>query len=102
MNNSFKKLIHGDKPVFIDFFATWCGPCKAMEPTISGIASTFKDKVRVIKIDIDKNQELASKLQIRGVPTFMLFDKGELLWRQSGGQSEAGLTQVINSKLQLA
>ena len=101
MNESFKTLINGEKPVFIDFYATWCGPCKAMEPTISEIASTYKGRVRVIKIDIDKNQDLAHKLQIRGVPTFMLFEKGNLVWRQSGGQSKAALSQIIDSKLAL-
>ena len=101
MNDSFKTLINGEKPVFIDFYATWCGPCKAMEPTISEIASTYKGRVRVIKIDIDKNQELANKLQIRGVPTFMLFEKGNLVWRQSGGQSKTALSQIIDSKLAL-
>ena len=84
--DSFNNLINGDKPVLIDFFATWCGPCQMLSPIVKEVKDTLGDRVAVIKIDIDKNQALMSQpqFQVRGVPTLMLFHKGKMLWRQSG------------------
>lgn len=93
--SSFQNLINSEKPVFIDFHAEWCGPCKAMNPIIKELASEWKGKVRVIKIDIDRNQSLAMQLGIRGVPTFTLYQNGKQLWRQSGMTTKAALGQVI-------
>ena len=81
---SFTDIINSEKPVLIDFFATWCGPCKSLSPIIQDVAKDMGDSVRVIKIDVDKNQAVSQKYQIRGVPTMMIFKEGKQLWRQSG------------------
>ena len=93
---SFHDLINGEKAILIDFHATWCGPCKSLAPILKDVASEIKDKVRVIKIDIDKNQSLATKLQVRGVPTLILYKAGEQLWRQSGVMSKHQLLSAID------
>ncbi len=91
----FEDIIRSDKPVLIDFFATWCGPCKMMHPVLESLAASVGEKARIIKIDIDKNQQLASIYNVRSVPTLMVFKNGELQWRQSGVQSEEALRQVL-------
>ena len=82
---TFLQIINGDKPVLIDFYATWCGPCKAMSPIVEQIGKEMQGQARVIKIDVDKNQAVAAQYQIQAVPTFMIFKKGEMVWRQPGG-----------------
>ena len=91
----FSEIIASEKPVLIDFHAEWCGPCKVLSPIIQDVAKEMGDAVRVLKIDVDKNQSLSTKYQIKGVPTMMIFKNGELKWRQSGVlQREAIIAQL--------
>lgn len=99
MNSSFQKLINGERPVLIDFHATWCGPCKMMNPIVKQLAGDWKEKVRIIKIDIDKNQELSSKLKVMGVPTFMIYKDGKQVWRQSGMLTISAFEDVLEAQL---
>ena len=94
---SFNELIQSDKPVLVDFFATWCGPCQAMGPVLHDLAGDLGEDGKIIKIDIDKNRAVANHFQITGVPTFMVFKEGKMLWRQSGMQSKSGLKKVMES-----
>lgn len=82
---TFQQIINGDKPVLIDFYATWCGPCKAMSPIVESLGKEMQGLVRVLKIDVDKNQALAVQYQIQAVPTFMIFKKGQVVWKKAGG-----------------
>ncbi|MBR9845858.1 MAG: thioredoxin [Algicola sp.] len=95
--SKFSELINQNKPVLVDFFAEWCGPCKMMSPILKDIKSTLGDDVSIIKIDVDKNQALAAKYQVRGVPTFLLFKNGKQIWRQSGMLQKEDLLTVISN-----
>ena len=92
---TFKDIIQGEKPVLVDFFATWCGPCKAMAPIIDSVSSELNGEARILKIDIDKNPVAASHYQIRSVPTLVIFKKGEVVWRNSGVMDKTSLLQQI-------
>jgi thioredoxin 1 len=94
---SFGDIIKGETPVLVDFFAEWCGPCKMMKPILEELRKRMGDKVRILKIDIDKSPAAANSLQIQSVPTLMLFKAGQQLWRQSGVVQAAELERIITT-----
>ncbi|MBG6063021.1 thioredoxin 1 [Flavobacterium sp. CG_9.1] len=96
--SNFDTIIESDKPVLIDFFATWCGPCKMLGPILKEVKDNLGDRVSILKIDVDKNQQIASKYQVRGVPTMILFQNGKQLWRQSGVLTKEQIIQTIVEK----
>lgn len=97
MTDSFKNIINTSTPVLVDFYADWCGPCKALAPVLKEVKSEMGEAVKIVKIDVDKNQNLANQFQVRGVPTMMIFKNGKQLWRQSGVVSKSDLVQKIKS-----
>lgn len=96
MKGNFNALIQSKRPVLVDFYADWCGPCKMQSPILKELAQTIGEKAKIIKIDVDKNQALAQRYQVRGVPTLILFKNGEILWRRSGVADKAQLTDLIH------
>jgi thioredoxin 1 len=92
---TFNEMIQSDKPVLVDFFAEWCGPCKTMAPILTEVKQEIGDAVNIIKVDVDKSPQAAQAYQVQGVPTLILFKKGKALWRQSGVVPKAGLVSVI-------
>ena len=92
---TFQEIINQDKPVLVDFYATWCGPCKMMSPILENLKQKVADKADIIKIDVDKNPQAAGAYHVQGVPTLILFRKGKLIWRQSGVVSVHDLERII-------
>lgn len=97
--SSFNDIIKGETPVLVDFHADWCGPCQTMNPIIDEIKKLYGEKLRVIKINVDKNQAASQKYKVRGVHTFLLFKNGEINWRSSGVHSRSDLKSVIDKAL---
>jgi thioredoxin 1 len=95
---TFQDIIQSDKPVLVDFFATWCGPCQTLGPILKEVKDSMGERISIIKIDVDKNQALAGTYQVRGVPTMILFQNGKQLWRQSGVLSKQQIIQIITEK----
>ena len=95
-STSFKDLINSDKPVLIDFHADWCGPCKMQGPILNNLKSAMGDAIKIVKIDVDKNNALASKLGVSSIPTLMIFQNGELKWRGMGVQTQAVLQEQLS------
>ena len=96
--HKFNDIINSANPVLVDFFATWCGPCQMLAPVLKQVKDNLGDRITIIKIDVDKNQELAQKYQVRGVPTMMLFQEGKQLWRQSGVMTKEEIKKIILEK----
>lgn len=97
MKSSFNEIIQDSKPVLVDFHADWCGPCKMLAPILKEAKATLGDDVKIVKIDVDRNQELAGKYQVRGVPTMILFKNGQQVWRQSGVMQKDDIVNIVRS-----
>lgn len=96
MKGKFDSLIDQDTPVLIDFYADWCGPCQAMAPVLKEVANKYDGKVKIIKIDVDKNQPLAQRFGIRSIPTMMLFKQGKELWKKGGMMTTRDLSLLLD------
>ncbi|WP_025743261.1 thioredoxin [Aquimarina pacifica] len=100
MKSNFNSIIKSDAPVLIDFYADWCGPCKMLAPILKQVKDELGDAIKIVKIDVDKNQPLATTYAVRGVPTMILFKNGKQLWRQSGVLQKNELLSVLKGHLE--
>ena len=97
---SFREVINSETPVLVDFYTDWCGPCKMMNPILKELKKEMGDRINVIKVDAEKNADAAIKYNVRGVPTLILFRKGQILWQESGVKQAKQFKDIINQKLQ--
>lgn len=95
----FKDVIKSEKPVLVDFFATWCGPCKALSPVVNNVKKELDGKMKVVKIDVDKNKNVSAKYGIKSLPTLAIFQNGEIVWRESGMKTQSQLMKIVNRYL---
>lgn len=93
---NFKDIISSDKPVLVDFYATWCGPCKALSPIVNEVKKELGTSMRVIKIDVDKKKSISNKYKIKSLPTLAIFQNGEIQWRASGMKTKSELLRIAN------
>jgi thioredoxin 1 len=99
MKQSFQNIINSETPILVDFFAEWCGPCKTLAPILKDVKADLGDLIKIIKIDVDKNQALSAKYQVRGVPTMILFKNGVQIWKQSGVMDKNQIVSIIKSNI---
>ena len=97
--STFQEIIKGEIPVLVDFYADWCAPCKTMNPILKKIKKNMGDNLKIIKINVDNNQQVARKFQVRGIPTFILFKNNEVKWRQSGIIDDIKFLETIKLKI---
>ncbi len=95
MKSSFSKIVASKTPVLVDFYADWCGPCKMLAPILKQVKDEMGDALKIVKIDVDKNQAIAARYQVRGVPTMLLFKNGKQVWRQSGVLQKKDIIGVL-------
>lgn len=100
MKSNFETIINKEHPVLVDFYADWCGPCQTMAPILKETKETLGDAISIIKIDVDKNPALAQRFQVKSIPTLLLFNKGNIAWRQSGVVPKRDLLAVLKPYLQ--
>jgi thioredoxin 1 len=99
MNGRFLNIIKSDKPVLVDFFADWCQPCKQMSPVLKEVKSELKESIRIIKVNVDKNPVIATRYQIRSIPTLVVFKNGQPCWTGSGLRNASELNKIIRQHL---
>jgi len=99
MKSSFNDIVNANQPVLVDFYTDWYGPCKMLAPILKEVKAELKDSIKIVKIDVDKNNVIASKYQVRGVPTMLLFKNGKQLWRQSGVLQKNDIISIIKQYL---
>ena len=99
MNAKFNEIINQEQLTLVDFYADWCGPCKTLAPILQEVKSVLKDEIKIIKINVDQHQHVAAEFMVRGVPTMLLFKKGQMLWRQSGVLGRNDLVKIIREHL---
>ena len=95
--SKFSDIIQGNTPVLIDFSAEWCQPCKMMPPILKDVKKQLGDRIRILKVDVDRNPAIAQKYQIRNVPTLMVFKNGQVVWRQAGVIPAPQLVQMLQA-----
>jgi len=97
----FKDIIQSNKPVLVDFYATWCGPCKQLSPIVNDVKEELKGKMKVIKVDVDKKKSVSNKYKVRSLPTLAIFQNGKILWRETGLKTKSELLAIVNQYIDL-